>query len=109
MSYTVTLLLCVLWGLSGWYFRARLAVRRGESTARAEREAAIRACARRHRDACAVFQMKQVDDWTQDLEKELRALHSRQERDAKDAAKAVAKEAAKVHRRRAREDEDHDG
>ena len=100
----VWLALLALAGWAGWYFRGRLAVRRGESTARAEREAAIRACAKRHRDACAVFQMKQVDDWTGDLEVELKELRKMRQREAKDAEKA----AEKVHRKRAKEDEGQD-
>ena len=102
--YATVILVAIAWFLAGWFARARLAVRRGESTARAEREAAIRACAKRHMDACIVYQRDQVQEWTGDLEKELRALRKMQERDAKEAEKA----SEKVHRRRAKEDEGQD-
>jgi hypothetical protein len=65
-------------GCFDWALRARLAVKRGESTARAEREAAIKACAKRHKDACAVYQHDRVEEWTGGLEREqLRELERR--------------------------------
>lgn len=65
------LLSCVLLGgLIGWWVRARLAIRRGETTARAEREAAILACAKRHKGGCLVYQQDRVREWTGELERE---------------------------------------
>ena len=70
----------------GWYLRALRAVKRGESTARAEREAAIKACSKRHKDACAVYQMDKVQDWTGELERsQLRKLDREQQRAKRDA------------------------
>ena len=98
MDYAIILVMCAAWFVAGWYLRARRAVRRGESTARAEREAAIKACARRHKEACIVYQQDRVHEWTGELEaRQLRKTEAKQ-----------AKDAEKVHRRRAREDEGQD-
>jgi hypothetical protein len=99
--YLLVVAVAAAWFWAGWYFRARLAVRRGESTARAEREAAIRACAKRHQEACIVYQQDQVQEWTGDLEHELKALRKEREKEAaKDAGKSGA------HRKRAKPDEE---
>ena len=94
MMYILVICVAVAWFSAGWYFRGRLAMCRGETTARAEREAAIKACARRHKEACIVYQQDRVQEWTGELEaRQLRKAEAKQE---------------KANRKRARENEGQD-